>query len=160
MASPHILVVDDESRIREVVEYALKRDGMRVSSVEDGETALELLDGEPVDLVVLDVMLGGIDGLEVCQRIRARRSTPIVFLTARADEIDRIVGLKLGGDDYVAKPFSPREVVARVKAVLRRFASASPALVSGEPPLGGAVRRGAVRRGADRDLAHRGPPRA
>jgi len=119
--SRHILVVDDEARIREVVQYALEREGFRVSTVEDGDHALEALTrGEPFDLVVLDVMLPGIDGLELCRKVRATSKVPILFLSARSDEIDRVLGLELGGDDYLTKPFSPRELVARIKAVLRR----------------------------------------
>ena len=117
----HVLIVDDEKRIREVVEYALQKDGFRVSSVADGLAALAAVERDPPDLVVLDVMLPGMDGLSVCKKIRAQRQTPILFLSARADEVDRIVGLELGGDDYLVKPFSPRELVARVRAVLRRF---------------------------------------
>jgi two-component system, OmpR family, response regulator len=116
----HILLVDDEKRIREVVEYALVKAGYRVTALREGEPALELLRSDPADLVVLDIGLPGIDGLELCKRIRAQGSTPVLFLSARADEVDRIVGLELGGDDYLVKPFSPRELVARVRAVLRR----------------------------------------
>ncbi|MEO6598457.1 MAG: response regulator transcription factor [Polyangiaceae bacterium] len=117
----HVLIVDDEKRIREVVEYALQKDGFRVSSAADGLSALGAVERDPPDLVVLDVMLPGLDGLSVCRKIRSQRQTPILFLSARADEVDRIVGLELGGDDYLVKPFSPRELVARVRAVLRRF---------------------------------------
>jgi two-component system OmpR family response regulator len=120
----HVLIVDDEKRIREVVEYALQKDGFRVSSAADGPSALTTFEREPPDLVVLDVMLPGLDGLSVCRKIRSQRQTPILFLSARADEVDRIVGLELGGDDYLVKPFSPRELVARVRAVLRRFDAA------------------------------------
>ena len=120
--SRHIFVVDDEARIREVVQYALERDGFRVSSADDGASALEALSGaHDFDLVVLDVMLPGMDGLELCRRVRATSKVPILFLSARSDEIDRVLGLELGGDDYLTKPFSPRELVARVKAVLRRM---------------------------------------
>ncbi len=119
--SRHILVVDDEARIREVVQYALERDGFRVSAVDDGADALDALSHtHDFDLVVLDVMLPGMDGLELCRRVRAMSKVPILFLSARSDEIDRVLGLELGGDDYLTKPFSPRELVARVKAVLRR----------------------------------------
>jgi len=123
----HVLIVDDEKRIREVVEYALQKDGYRVSSVADGLEALAAVEQDPPDLVVLDVMLPGLDGLSVCRKIRSQRATPILFLSARADEVDRIVGLELGGDDYLVKPFSPRELVARVRAVLRRFEAAGEA---------------------------------
>jgi two-component system OmpR family response regulator len=122
--SKHVLIVDDEKRIREVVEYALQKDGFRVSSAPDGPGALSAVERDPPDLVVLDVMLPGLDGLSVCRKIRSQRHTPILFLSARADEVDRIVGLELGGDDYLVKPFSPRELVARVRAVLRRFEAA------------------------------------
>src|SRR5262245_58025867 len=125
MSQKHVLVVDDEKRIREVVEYALVKAGYRVTTAADGEQALLAFEAEPPDAVVLDVMLPGSDGLEVCRRIRARGATPIVFLSARNDEVDRIVGLEIGGDDYLTKPFSPRELVARVRAVLRRFENAS-----------------------------------
>lgn len=120
MRPRHVLVVDDEKRIREVVDYALKKDGFRVSEAADAEQALSLLECEMPDLVVLDVMLPGIDGLELCRQIRTRAAVPVLFLSARGDEVDRIVGLELGGDDYLSKPFSPRELVARVRAVLRR----------------------------------------
>lgn len=119
--SRHILVVDDEARIREVVQYALTREGFRVSTVDDGAEALDTLTRGEFDLVVLDVMLPGMDGLELCRRVRAAASqVPILFLSARSDEIDRVLGLELGGDAYLTKPFSPRELVAQVKALLRR----------------------------------------
>jgi two-component system OmpR family response regulator len=118
--SKHILVVDDEARIREVLLYALQKEGFRVSAVADGRAALDAVEAGGIDLVVLDVMLPELDGLEVCRRIRAKRPLPILFLSARGEEIDRIVGLELGGDDYLTKPFSPRELVARVRAVFRR----------------------------------------
>ncbi len=118
--SHHVLVVDDEVRIREVVQYALEREGFRVSAVDDGSKGLDAIERGAFDLVVLDVMLPGKDGLEVCRRVRANSKVPILFLSARGDEIDRVLGLELGGDDYLVKPFSPRELVARVKAVLRR----------------------------------------
>lgn len=119
--SRRVLVVDDEVRIREVVQYALEREGFRVSAVEDGTKAVDTLARGGFDLVVLDVMMPGVDGLEVCRRVRATSKVPILFLSARADEIDRVLGLELGGDDYLVKPFSPRELVARVRAVLRRI---------------------------------------
>jgi two-component system OmpR family response regulator len=118
--SKHILVVDDEARIREVLLYALKKEGFSVTAVADGPAALSAVEAGGVDLVVLDVMLPEIDGLEVCRRLRQKHRVPILFLSARGEEVDRIVGLELGGDDYLSKPFSPRELVARVRAVFRR----------------------------------------
>ncbi len=115
-----ILVVDDEQSIRTIVEYALKDAGFDVTSVGRGDDALVAIEAEPIDLVVLDVMLPGMDGLEVCQKIRAERSVPIIMLSARGEELDKVLGLELGADDYVTKPFSPRELVSRVKANLRR----------------------------------------
>jgi len=129
----HLLLVDDEKRIREVVEYALVKAGYRVTALCEAEPVLELLASDPADLVVLDVGLPGMDGLELCKRIRAQGSTPVLFLSARADEVDRIVGLELGGDDYLVKPFSPRELVARVRAVLRRFEAAEAQRVERKP---------------------------
>jgi len=123
--SKHILVVDDEARIREVLLYALQKEWFRVSAVADGKAALEAVEAGGIDLVVLDVMLPELDGLEVCRRIRAKGRVPILFLSARGEEIDRIVGLELGGDDYLTKPFSPRELVARVRAVFRRVEAPS-----------------------------------
>jgi len=131
----HVLIVDDEKRIRDVVEYALEKDGYRVSSVADGLEALAAVERDPPDLVLLDVMLPGLDGLSVCRKIRSQRATPILFLSARADEVDRIVGLELGGDDYLVKPFSPRELVARVRAVLRRFEATGGATAPEARPL-------------------------
>jgi two-component system OmpR family response regulator len=122
-----ILVVDDEARIREVVQYALEREGFRVDAVDDGTRALDAVTRGDFDLVVLDVMLPGMDGLELCRKVRATSKVPILFLSARGDEIDRVLGLELGGDDYLTKPFSPRELVARVKAVLRRAAGSDDA---------------------------------
>ena len=122
--APRVLVVDDEARIREVVQYALEKEGYEVSVARDGEEALEHA-SDQVDLVVLDVMLPKTDGLEVCRQIRQRYKTPVIFLSARSDEVDRIVGLELGGDDYLTKPFSPRELVARVRAVLRRVSAST-----------------------------------
>jgi two-component system OmpR family response regulator len=115
-----VLVADDEPRIRDVVEYALGREGFRVLTAENGERALELFASEHIDLVVLDVLMPELDGLSVCRTIRARSAVPIIFLSSRAEEVDRVLGLELGGDDYVIKPFSPRELALRVKSVLRR----------------------------------------
>jgi two-component system, OmpR family, response regulator len=126
----HILLVDDESRIQDVVEYALSREGYRVTCADSGKAALARLSSESFDLVILDVMLPDVDGLSICRQLRATSKVPILFLSAKGDEIDRIVGLELGADDYVVKPFSPRELLARVRAVLRRFESSS----APEPP--------------------------
>ena len=115
-----VLVVDDESTIREIVVSYLKRDGFTTLEAADGNRARELLSTEQPDLVVLDLMLPGVDGLELCRWIRSSSQLPVIMLTARGEESDRIVGLELGADDYVTKPFSPRELAARVRTVLRR----------------------------------------
>lgn len=117
---PTVLLVDDEPRIRDVVEYALERDGFRVLSANGGTRALEIMATTEVDLVVLDILMPDLDGLTVCREIRKKSSVPIIFLSSRTEEVDKILGLELGGDDYVTKPFSPRELSTRVKAVLRR----------------------------------------
>ena len=118
--SRRILVVDDETIVTEVVERYLRLSGYDVKTAGDGGKALETAGEWHPDLVVLDLMLPGIDGLEVCKRLREKEPVPIIMLTARGEESDRIVGLELGADDYIVKPFSPRELVARVKSVLRR----------------------------------------
>jgi DNA-binding response OmpR family regulator len=115
-----VLVVDDEPIVREVVVRYLQREGYRTLEAGDGERARQLLEHDPPSLVVLDVMLPGADGLALCRWIRARSDLPVIMLTARGEEADRIVGLELGADDYVTKPFSPRELAARVRTVLRR----------------------------------------
>jgi DNA-binding response OmpR family regulator len=115
-----VLVVDDEPIVRDVVTRYLERDGHTIETASDGETARELLERDPPALVVLDVMLPGLDGLALMRWIRSRWDLPVILLTARGDESDRIVGLELGADDYVTKPFSPRELAARVRSVLRR----------------------------------------
>jgi DNA-binding response OmpR family regulator len=120
-----VLIVDDEPNIREVVGLYLRRDGYEVVSAADGEEALSLFDSAVPDLVVLDLMLPKLGGLEVCRRMRAERRVPLIMLTARGEEEERIVGLSLGADDYVVKPFSPRELAARVSAVLRRVEESS-----------------------------------
>ena len=115
-----ILVVDDERSITDLLAYNLKRSGYEVSVAHDGHQALRLAHNEPPDLVILDLMLPGLDGLEVCRALRRESAVPIIMLTARDEEVDRVVGLELGADDYVTKPFSVRELIARVRAVLRR----------------------------------------
>lgn len=128
-----ILVVDDDAHIRSVVRFALEAAGLRVVEAEDGEQALRRFAADAPDLVVLDITMPVLDGIEVCRRLRQGSRVPVVFMSCRDEEIDRIVGLELGGDDYVTKPFSPRELVARVRAVLRR---AQPLPASGPPASG------------------------
>lgn len=118
--APRILVIDDDANVSEVVSLYLTREGFSVEVVGDGRVALDRALADPPDLVVLDLMLPGIDGLEVCRRLRALAPVPVIMLTARSDESDRVIGLELGADDYITKPFSPKELVARVRAVLRR----------------------------------------
>lgn len=120
-----VLVVDDEDSVRGVIELYLKKEGFEVIHAREGQEALRLNGEHHPDLVILDLMLPGLDGWEVCRQIRTHSRTPIIMLTARTEEVDRVVGLELGADDYVVKPFSPRELVARVKAVLRRGALAA-----------------------------------
>jgi len=115
-----VLVVDDETALREALEYNLSRQGYAVCTAADGRSALEVARRERPDLILLDVMLPGLDGLEVCRILRQEMSVPILMLTARTDEVDKVVGLEMGADDYITKPFSMRELLARVKAALRR----------------------------------------
>jgi len=115
-----ILLVDDDPNIIGLAKLYLEQDGFRVASAADGSTALQKILNDKPQLVVLDLMLPGLDGWEVCRRVRAQSDVPIIMLTARTEDIDRIVGLELGADDYLTKPFNPRELVARVKAILRR----------------------------------------
>jgi len=117
---PKILVVDDEKTIVKGLKFALEKEHYEVLAAYDGEEALQLFEEEAPDLIVLDLMLPGVDGFEVCRRIRKKSETPIIMLTARGEDIDKILGLELGADDYMTKPFNPRELVARVKAILRR----------------------------------------
>lgn len=127
---PYILIVEDEAAIADTLVYALQAEGFTTCWLGLGGVALERLAGEPFDLVILDVGLPDIGGFEVCKRLRRFSEVPVIFLTARSEEIDRVVGLEIGADDYVVKPFSPREVAARVKAILKRTApreSAAPA---------------------------------
>src|SRR4051794_1590113 len=118
--SSTILLVDDEEAVRKVLTFPLERDGYTVVQASDGHEALERFDDGEIDLVVLDIMLPRLDGLEVCRRLRATSTVPIIMLTARDDELDKVVGLELGADDYITKPFSIREFRSRVRALLRR----------------------------------------
>ena len=124
--SSTILLVDDEDSVQKLLAYPLEREGFRVLQARDGEEALARFAEEHVDLVVLDLMLPKLDGLEVCKRLRAESEVPIIMLTARDDELDKVVGLELGADDYITKPFSIREFRSRVRALLRRAAATRP----------------------------------
>jgi DNA-binding response OmpR family regulator len=123
MTVARVLVVDDEASILKVVEYALSQEGFEVHTAADGVSAENALSRTHMDLVILDVMLPGKSGLEIARELRLRSNVPIIMLSARGDEVDRILGLEFGADDYVTKPFSPRELVSRVKAILRRSGS-------------------------------------
>lgn len=120
-----ILVADDEKNIREVIAYAMQGAGFDVTCVNDGSEAIAWLEEGHADLLILDVLMPELDGLSVCRRLRSRSKLPIIFLSSRSEEADRIGGLEMGGDDYVTKPFSPRELVSRVRAVLRRGESST-----------------------------------
>lgn len=120
---PHLLLVDDERSIREPLAAYLQKNGFRVTAVGDAATARQRLAGYAIDLVVLDIMMPGEDGLSLCRHIRESGEIPVILLTARSEETDRIVGLEMGADDYVLKPFSPRELIARIKVILRRAGS-------------------------------------
>ncbi len=122
-----ILLVDDEESVQKLLTYPLERDGFQVVPAHDGEEALLRFSEQPFDLVVLDLMLPKLDGLEVCKRLRAQSSVPIIMLTARDDEFDKVLGLELGADDYITKPFSIREFRSRVRALLRRVSAPRPA---------------------------------
>jgi DNA-binding response OmpR family regulator len=147
-----VLVVDDEASVREVLSQYLELEGFVVLQAAGGLEALRLAQAQPPDLVVLDLMLPGIDGIEVCRRLRAASAVPIVMLTARGDEADKLTGFALGADDYVTKPFSPREVVVRVQAIMRRLEAMSvPAMVLDDTlRFGGLVIRPQLRH-AERD---------
>ena len=132
-----VLVVDDDPHIRDLLTFALQKAGLATREAADGEAALADIAGHRPDLVVLDINMPRMDGIEVCRRIRAGGDLPILFLSSRDDEIDRILGMELGADDYVTKPFSPREVVARVAAILRRVTRKAPSPTPGHFTLGG-----------------------
>ncbi|WP_462187434.1 response regulator, partial [Frankia sp. CcWB2] len=126
-----VLIVDDDALVSEVVDRYLRNAGSDVDRTADGPTALRVAETTPPDLVVLDLMLPGLDGIEVFRRLRAHRPVPVIMMTARADESDRITGLEIGADDYVTKPFSPRELTLRVQSVLRRANEAAPGAEAG-----------------------------
>lgn len=129
---PRILVVEDDPTVAEVVSRYLERDGFDVEAVEDGISAIDKVAADPPDLMILDLMLPGLDGLEVFRRVRSFAPVPVIMLTARGDEHDRVMGLELGADDYLGKPFSPRELTARVKSVLRRAEGGSVSAGAGQ----------------------------
>jgi two-component system, OmpR family, response regulator len=153
---PLILIVDDDPHIREVVRFALENAGFITAQAADGREAVEQFLSVRPDLVVLDLLMPEMDGTEVCRQIRLQSVTPIIFLSSRDEEVDRIVGLELGGDDYVTKPFSPRELVARVKAVLRRAETNH--VVTGQtekrPSTKNVLRHGRLELDLDRFEAH------
>jgi len=132
-----ILVVDDEERIRRLLRMYLEKEHFAIEEAEDGETALRMALEKDYDLILLDVMLPGIDGIEVCSRLRVQKATPVVMLTAKGEEANRVQGFEVGVDDYVVKPFSPREVIYRVKAILRR--SSATAFLSKETTSGNTI---------------------
>lgn len=128
-AAPHILIVDDHREIRDLVSRALTKEGFRVSTAADGRAMRKVLADSRIDLILLDLMLPGEDGLALCRAIRTDSNVPIIMLTAKGEEVDRVIGLEMGADDYLAKPFGSRELFARIKAVLRRSRTADQ-----EPP--------------------------
>ncbi|UVL01945.1 MULTISPECIES: response regulator [Pseudomonas] len=138
-SSQHIAIVDDYPDIRELVAQYLTQEGYRVSAMADGVALRELLDKDSPDLIILDVMMPGEDGLSLCRHIRSRSNTPVLFLSARTEDLDVILGLEMGGDDYLKKPFNPRELLARVKALLRR---ATPASETASSLVEGSIRFG------------------
>ncbi len=132
----HLLVVDDDREIRKLLQTYLEQNGYRVSTVGDGKGMWSALEQSRIDLIVLDLMLPGTDGLELCRTLRVKSQVPVIMLTARGDEMDRILGLEMGADDYLPKPFNPRELLARIKVVLRRFHNLAPQQESGaDTPL-------------------------
>jgi two-component system OmpR family response regulator len=132
-SGPHILIVDDHREIRELVSRALGKEGFRVSAAENGKVMRTVLANAHIDLVVLDLMLPGEDGLSLCRSLRADSDIPIIMLTAKGDEVDRVIGLEMGADDYLPKPFGSRELVARIRAVLRRNWTREPAPAKNKP---------------------------
>ncbi len=131
MAAPRILIVDDDPQIRDLLRITLEREGYGILTAADGATALRMATRERPEAIVLDIGLPEVDGLDVCRRLRQGGAVPILFLSARGDEIDRVVGLELGADDYVTKPFSPRELVARIRILLKRSAPRTEAMTRG-----------------------------
>lgn len=137
----HILIVDDNKDIRDLLGRFLRKHGMKASTARDGQEMRERLNGQPVDLIVLDLMLPGDDGLKLCRQLRAASAIPVIMLTAMGEDADRIVGLETGADDYVSKPFNPHELLARIKAVLRRCAATGVPPDRALAPAGGRILR-------------------
>lgn len=153
--SGKILIVDDDPHIREVVAFALEAAGFSCAMAEDGRQALAEMARAPADLMVLDINMPEMDGFDVCKQVRRDGDVPILFLSSRDDEIDRIVGLEIGGDDYVAKPFSPRELVARVKVILKRHRNGNGSAAAAAADAGGDVlRHGRVSLDPARHVTH------
>ncbi len=132
-SAPHILIVDDHREIRDLVSRALGKEGFRVSTAGDGKSMRKVLADAHVDLIVLDLMLPGEDGLSICRSLRADIDVPIIMLTAKGDEVDRVIGLEMGADDYLPKPFGSRELIARIRAVLRRNRARAPDVAQDKP---------------------------
>jgi DNA-binding response OmpR family regulator len=154
-----ILLVDDEQAVQTLLTYPLRKEGYEVVEAMDGQEALDRFSEERFDLVVLDIMLPKLDGIEVCRRLRTRSQVPIIMLTAKGDEVDKVAGLEMGADDYITKPFSVREFRSRVKAALRRGSMASPALAASEPIRAGELeidfeRRSSLLRGEPVELTY------
>jgi DNA-binding response OmpR family regulator len=139
-ANARILVVDDENAVQTLLGYPLRKDGYEVVTAHDGREALDRFAEQRFDLVVLDIMLPKLDGIEVCRRLRSRSQVPIIMLTAKDDEVDKVLGLEMGADDYITKPFSVREFRSRVRAALRRSEMASSRRTDGEPIVAGDLR--------------------
>ena len=140
---PRILIADDEPNIREVISFALERAGFTTATARNGSEAIQQFRRGPLDLIILDIGMPEMDGLEVCRQIRKTSEVPILFLSARDEEIDRVLGLEIGGDDYVTKPFSARELVARVNVILKRARNGDGEGAGGDEPRQGAARCGA-----------------
>src|SRR5512146_1462193 len=130
---PHILIVDDHREMRDLVSRALGKEGFRISTAADGKAMRKVLTDANIDLILLDLMLPGEDGLSLCRSLRAESNVPIIMLTAKGDEVDRVIGLEMGADDYLPKPFGSRELVARIRAVLRRNQAREPVAPQDKP---------------------------
>jgi two-component system OmpR family response regulator len=133
-SAPHILIVDDHRELRDLVSGVLRKEGFRVSTAGDGRAMRQVLADSRIDLILLDLMLPGDDGLALCRKLRAESNIPIIMLTAKGDELDRVIGLEMGADDYLPKPFGSRELIARIKAVLRRGKESNASGRTGPPP--------------------------